>query len=235
MPYHSSKIRAVENISRGYTQVNSYCINNIEMVKIEANFVLKTKKEQKMKNKFTTLILTFLTCLSITQAINCQEITEEVCCLESLNETLIQEFNECKSDSYRYVSIGVGPILFIPNFGIGYRERYSHLGYDTGLSFSTVGYVHQLSAHLVGHYYLHESQNSAYLGLGLMGSGVIPNRGRSGLTLSPDFIFGKEFEKNGESRHFIEMHVAVPTLWVNSKGPRAMYFPLMYIKYGTSF
>lgn len=198
-------------------------------------FRFENQKGAKMKNKITILIITFLTSLSFMQAANCQEVTEEIFCLESLNEARVQEFSECKSDSYRYVSIGVGPILFIPNFGIGYRERYASLGYDTGFSFSTVGYAHQLSAHFVGHYYLHEQQNSAYLGLGLMGSGIVPNRGRSGLTLSPDFIFGKEFKKNSESRHFIEMHVAVPTLWVNSKGPRGMYFPLMYIKYGTSF
>jgi hypothetical protein len=140
------------------------------------------------------------------------------------------------SSAYRYFSVGVGPIIFIPNVGIGYRERFSRCGWDAGLSFSTIGYAHQLCAHVVGHYYLSPSQkNSAYLGLGLMGSGVTTNHGEGGGTLSPDFVFGKELNRQGNSKHFIEMHVAIPTLWVGKKHMGSMYFPLMYIKYAFSF
>lgn len=136
-------------------------------------------------------------------------------------------------DAYRYVSFGVGPIVVIPNVGIGYRERHGEKGWDTSLSFSTIGYAHQLTAHAVGHYYLSPYQpNSAYLGLGILGSYIITNHGDSIGTLSPDFVFGKEL---ADSKHFIEMHVAVPSLCMGGRHQRALYIPLMYIKYGISF
>lgn len=147
------------------------------------------------------------------------------------------EYDYGVNDSYRYVSVGVGPVVFIPNLGIGYRERNCQLGWDTGLSFSTIGYAHQLSAHIVGHYYLNPyQQNSLYLGLGLLGSGVIENKGHGFGTLSTDFVIGKEFERTDCSRQFLEMHVGIPTLAVNFKGSASMcYLPMMYIKYGMSF
>lgn len=137
-------------------------------------------------------------------------------------------------DAYPYVSIGVGPIVFIPNIGIGYRKRYDQFGFDSSLSFSTIGWAHQLTGHLVGHYYLSPYQHSTYLGLGLLGSGIIMNDGYCGGTLSPDFVFGKELKVSDKRRHFLEMHVAVPTVLTGSK-PKGFYLPLMYIKYGISF
>lgn len=141
-------------------------------------------------------------------------------------------------DSYRYFSVGVGPIVFIPNLGVGFRERRCQFGWDANLSFSTIGYAHQLSANIVGLYYLNPyEQSSPYVGLGLLGSGIFGNHKKwdSVGTLSPDFVFGKEFERTDCSRHFIEMHVAVPTLVMGSHHSKAMYFPLMYVKYGISF
>jgi hypothetical protein len=160
----------------------------------------------------------------------------DVYCPEQYVEAPESEWDCGVCDSYRYVSVGMGPIILIPNVGIGYRERHSKFGWDSALSFSTIGYAHQLSAHLVGHYYLSPFQkNSAYLGLGLMGSGIFTNHKHSAGTLSPDFVFGKVLERSNDSRHFVEMHVAVPTVWVESKHSHSMYFPLMYIKYGISF
>jgi hypothetical protein len=77
----------------------------------------------------------------------------DVCCPEHSIEAPAPNLNCDVRDAYRYVSLGVGPVIFIPNVGIGYRERYSQFGWDTALSFSTIGYAHQLSAHLVGHYH----------------------------------------------------------------------------------
>jgi hypothetical protein len=137
---------------------------------------------------------------------------------------------------YRYVSIGMGPIVFIPNVGVGYRARDFQFGWDTALSFSTIGYAHQLTAHFVGHYHLSPMEkDSAYLGLGLMGSGVLTNRGDGGATLAPDFVLGKELTEKNNGRHFIEMHVSIPTMWMDSCRTHSLYFPLIYIKYGISF
>lgn len=176
-----------------------------------------------MKNKLKFIIIALITQLSFATPSYAQNACEPDL--------------ECDvSDAYRYVSVGVGPIVFIPNVGIGYRARASQFGYDTALSFSTIGYAHQLSAHMVGHYYLNPLQkNSGYLGLGLMGSGVLTNDKEGGFTLSPDFVFGKELKRKNDSRHFIEMHVAIPTIVTTSKRPRAFYLPLLYVKYGIAF
>lgn len=189
-----------------------------------------------MKNKITYLILAFITNFSFTVPAYCQVGMSDVGCPEPSIETPAPDYDCGVCDAYRYMSLGVGPIIFIPNVGIGYRQRFSQFGWDTALSFSTIGYAHQLSAHLVGHYFLSPlRKNSAYLGLGLMGSGIFTNHKESVGTLSPDFVFGKEFERNGDSRHFVEMHMAIPTLWMNSKHPHSMYFPLTYVKYGIAF
>lgn len=182
-----------------------------------------------MKNKTIYLLLAFIVSFYFITPAHCQLVVDDI-------EVPVSDLDCAVPDAYRYVSLGVGPIIFIPNVGIGYRKRYSQFGWDTALSFSTIGYAHQLSAHLVGHYYLSPlRKNSAYLGLGLMGSGVITNRKEGGGTLSQDFVFGKELERDGDSRHFIEMHVAIPTIWTTSKHTYSMYFPLMYIKYGIAF
>jgi hypothetical protein len=175
-----------------------------------------------MKNKFAYLILACIASFSFVNA-NDNQVMEECDCDWGVY------------DEYRYASVGVGPLIFIPNVGIGYRERQAEWGWDTALSFSTIGYAHQLSGHFVGHYYLNRSDfNSAYVGFGLMGSAILTNHKGWVGTLSPDFVFGKELEGNDACRHFIEMHVAIPTLCVG-KHTRGFYLPLTYVKYGISF
>lgn len=186
-----------------------------------------------MKNKLTCLIIAIFSFANTAYSLQAEN---ETCYPESLIEISDCGFDhDAISDAYRYVTFGGGPVVFIPNIGIGYRERFSGLGWDTALSFSTIGYAHQLVGHLVGHYYLNPSmRNSAYLGLGIMTSGVVTNDKEKAWTLSPDFVFGKEFERKGDSRQFLEMHVGIPTMSI-SKHVRTMYFPLMYVKYGIAF
>ncbi|MFV0339168.1 MAG: hypothetical protein ACK5MA_00855 [Parachlamydiaceae bacterium] len=151
-------------------------------------------------------------------------------------EACTEECPEAFCDRYRYVTLGVGPVIFIPNVGIGYRERKGCYGWDSALSFSTIGYANQFSGHLATHYYLNPSkQNSVYIGAGVLASGVFTWHGKGGFTVSPDWIVGKELKWNNESRHFLEMHVAVPTYWSGSHRSHWIYLPLMYIKYGFSF
>lgn len=151
------------------------------------------------------------------------------------NYNLSSNINPGVYDAYRYFTVGVGPVVFIPNLGVGYRQRHCQLGWDANLSFSSFGYIHQLSGNVVGLYYLNPyAQNSCYVGLGLVGSGVFTNKGENFGTLSTDFVFGKEFERTGHSRQFLEMHVGVPTLVMGSHREMT-YFPLMYVKYGISF
>lgn len=189
-----------------------------------------------MRNKIGYLLLALIINFSFIKPAYCYAMINDDCCPGHYFEASSENLNCGIRDAYRYFSIGVGPVIFIPNLGIGYRERYSQFGWDTALSFSTIGYAHQLSAHVVGHYYLNPlRKNSAYLGLGLMGSGVFTNHNDGFGTLSPDFVFGKSLERHGDSRHFIEMHVAIPTMVLESKRTHSMYFPLMYVKYGIAF
>lgn len=189
-----------------------------------------------MKNIFRSLALTVAASFSIINTADCQPVINATYSPEAYGDTPISSCNGGVCDAYRYVSFGVGPVLFIPNIGIGYRERFSQFGWDTALSLSTIGYAHQLGAHLVGHYYLSPSrQNSAYLGVGLMGGGVFTNHDGGCAVLSPDFVLGKELERNKDSRHFIEMHLGLPSMWMTKKHHHSTSFPMMYIKYGISF
>lgn len=186
-----------------------------------------------MKSKLLYLIFSTIISFSFANTIYSQPPFNETC----WDETPAYDVDCDVYDAYSYVTAGVGPFIIIPNIGFGYRERHANLGWDSALSFSTIGYMHQLSAHVVGHYYLSPSrQNSPYIGLGLMGSCVFGNHKMENWgTLSLDFVFGKEFVRTDDSRHFLEMHVGMPTLWIESKHPTSIYFPLMYIKYGFSF
>ncbi len=182
-----------------------------------------------MKNTFSYLIASFVVNFLFIGTGYCQPMTNDAGwpCVETSNS----DFDQV-CDAYRYVSLGEGPIILIPNLGIGYRARHGQFGSDAAVSFSTIGFAHQLSVHLVGHYYLNPLQKtSAYLGLGLMGSGISTNRKIVGGTLSPDFVFGKELGGG----HFIETHIAIPSLWMDSKHIYSTFLPLMYFKYGTSF
>lgn len=194
-----------------------------------------------MKNKLTYLVLAFIITLSLTKPTYCHSMIDDVCCSEFDVEAPATGVDCGVQNAYRYVSVGVGPVIFIPNIGLGYRQRDSQLGWDGAFTFSTIGYVHQLNVHLVGHRYFNPSQqDSAYLGLGLIGGVIFDNDLYHGYTLSPDFVFGKELSKKGNRGQFIEMHVAIPTAFVDSTNlnlgkPKSMYFPLLYIKYGTAF
>lgn len=191
-----------------------------------------------MKNKFAYILLTLITSLSFANAEYYEQPMDMNCCcyLEMDCDMIDTDMNCQINEAYRYATLGGGPFLVIPNVGIGYRERFGKFGWDAALSFSTIGVAHQFTAHWVRHYYLSPNRyNSGYLGLGLMASGAFHNEGEGGGSLSPDFVFGKVLESSDDSRHFIEMHVAMPTLWFGSRGAECSYVPLMYIKYGFSF
>ncbi len=195
-----------------------------------------------MNNKIKTLTCVLLSCFSFAQADLAydgfaeEECGEMTCCEHSYDNTYPVEFDSRLCGGYRYATLGMGPFILIPNVGIGYRERYYRHGWDVGASFSTIGYYHQITAHWARHLYLSPyTQNSGYLGLGVLGSGIVSNRGKGALTLAPVFVFGKELESSDESHHFVEMQVGIPTLWFESGHSKFNYIPFLYFKYGFSF
>ncbi len=123
-----------------------------------------------MKNKFTYLFIALLVnCFSLNTAY-CQSIMTD-CDYPMPNRDEYSDESAPVDNidtyhAYRYGTVGVGPVIFIPNIGLGYRERFGQYGWDTAVSFSTIGYAHQLTAHLAGHYYFNSHlKNPFYLGL----------------------------------------------------------------------
>lgn len=193
-----------------------------------------------MNSQIKQVILTIVASLSFASLAHAHthpvHVAHEGCCAEVYSETPAIDYNGAIYDSYGYVSVGLGPVFFAPNLGIGYRERHANLGWDTSLSVSTIGYAHALNGSLVGHLYFSPvRQNSGYVGLGVMTSAISTNRGDVAGTVSTDLVFGKELSWDGCGRHFVEMHVGVPTLLIERAHSRNLYLPLVYVKYGTSF
>lgn len=137
--------------------------------------------------------------------------------------------------AYPYFSVGTGPVLVIPNVGLGFRARRTRTGIDTSLGYSTIGYAHLVQGAVVGHLYLDPWQEtSSYFGLGIAGSGFFDNHGYSNGSIGPDFVFGREFRCKGKRRQFLEMHVQAPSWWFDRGRPERFDLPLMFVKYGTS-
>lgn len=143
-------------------------------------------------------------------------------------------FAETK-ERFRYFSVGTGPILLIPHLSLGYRTRNFRYGTDVSFGYSTIGYVHQLQALFIKHRYLDPfKKDSSYLGLGASASGLFLNKGDTTCLFAPDLVFGKLIGDVEKRRHFIEMHLQIPNIYLD-KGCKITWLPLMFIKYGTSF
>ncbi|NGX41863.1 MAG: hypothetical protein K940chlam7_00137 [Chlamydiae bacterium] len=141
-------------------------------------------------------------------------------------------------DSYGYYTFGVGPIILIPNIGIGYRQRCMRFGYDFSLSASTLIELHQIQGNAVCHYFPNPCrQDPWYFGLGVSTSFILSNHSHNAKTIAPDFVIGKELMHCGSKKHFVEAHINAPT-WGSSKYSfkkrGRLDIPLMFIKYGIS-
>jgi len=149
------------------------------------------------------------------------------------------------SESFGYVSAGFGPIIPVPNVGIGYRQRFAgQWGWDSALNFATAGVAHHASAQLLAHYYLSEKQNSVYIGTGARFGGFLSNhRNETAGVMSVDSVIGKALANDGDGNHFIEMHVCTPGYWSTKKVAKVCpstsrkfsALPLVYITYGVGF
>lgn len=141
-------------------------------------------------------------------------------------------------DSYGYFTIGTGPILLIPNLGVGYRQRNLHHGFDVSLSASTIIEAHIVQGSLLYHFYSNPYREDPwYVGAGVTTSLFLTNHSDSAGGISPDFVIGKELKREGDNKHFVEVHVQAP-LWASSLKDNKMTqinFPLMFIKYGVAF
>jgi len=142
--------------------------------------------------------------------------------------------------AFNYWNAGVGPLLLIPNVGIGRRYYQDRFGYDVSLNLGSVYYVSSLQF-IANALYIPNPQAERpwYFGLGAA-LGVATDHKFSGaiLTASPNFLVGKELTNNDCYKSFVEAQIQFPT-WgsdarKSSKSLR-VDFPLMYLKYGRSF
>ena len=141
--------------------------------------------------------------------------------------------NEAKfCDAYPYFTLGVGPVVILPNVGVGYRSHFLHHGFDVSLSYSPIIEAHQAQAIVAYQFYPNPYRNDPwYVGLGAATSYFFDNRHNGALTVAPDISVGKVLATKSGERHFLEAHIQAPTF----SGADQFNLPMMYVKYGVSF
>lgn len=164
----------------------------------------------------------FLLCL-MTANVHADECFEE--------QSACREINQ----SFNYWNAGVGPLLLIPNVGIGRRHLCNHFGWDASLNVGSVVYITTVQVMADALYIPNpEMQNPLYLGAGVAFGGAFGTRFALG-AVAPDFMIGKELSNDEDGKTFIEAHLQIPT-WAFGHGAKdRTYFPLVTIKYGMSF
>lgn len=148
------------------------------------------------------------------------------------------EKNQCEDKvSYGYFTMGTGPVILIPNLGVGYRSRIKHHGFDASLNASTIIIAHSVQGSLLYHFYPdYQRQDPWYVGAGVSAGLFFDNTRDSCFGISPDIVVGKELYSHRNTKHFFEAHVQTPTWFGNSlKRINRLDFPMVYIKYGLAF
>jgi hypothetical protein len=187
-----------------------------------------------MKNTLLTLLTVIATGASaLVSAQNTVEQSFDVISNQELNCNVVTQ--DC-CDSFYYGTVGVGPLLLIPNAGVGYRMMHGRHGLDVSFSFATAFVAHQFQGILAYHYIVNPCDLCPfYVGVGIAPSYVITNHGHNGLAIAPDFIVGKQI---GFGRQFVEAHIQAPT-WFSSNHTlhhkSKTNLSLIYVKYGFGF
>jgi hypothetical protein len=164
----------------------------------------------------------FLACLFTTNAHADECVYEEPECCE-----MAQTFN--------YWNAGVGPIILIPNVGIGRRYFSDHYGWDISLNVGSVIYATSVQIMADALYIPNpQASNPLYLGAGVAFGGAFGSRFAIG-AVAPDLLIGKELSNDEYGKTFIEAHLQVPTWAFGHRKKESIYFPLVTIKYGMSF
>ena len=142
--------------------------------------------------------------------------------------------------SFNYWNFGVGPVLIVPNVGIGHRHYHEQCGYDVSLNLGSIYYASCLQL-IANALYIPNpcAENPWYFGIGgAIGIATDYRFSGASTTVSPNFLIGKEISNNGFNKTFIEMQTQIPT-WFSDvrKIDRLKHFefPLMSIKYGMNF
>lgn len=156
-------------------------------------------------------------------------------CLVAVNsyaeEWVYEEPVCCEGQTFGYWNVGVGPIVLIPNVGIGMRQLNGHFGWDASLNVGSIFYVTTVQA-MADALYIPNPQicNPVYFGAGIAVGGAFGCRFTLG-AVAPDFLIGRVLSDDT----FVEAHMQVPT-WAFGHGKNErIHIPLITIKYGMRF
>jgi len=158
----------------------------------------------------------------------------------------LEEANEILNQ-YGYVNLGMGPLPFpVPTLGGGYRNQRNRHGLDVNASIVIVA-PERVGVKWTGrylHYFSPNLDRQFYVGGGPAVSSIfscIVRTRWSGLGVSPEFLFGREYRSSKGGRRFWEVVVDFPTFasnediykWGNEG--HFIYFPYVYAQYGWGF
>jgi hypothetical protein len=145
-------------------------------------------------------------------------------------------------NSFGYFDIGLGPApIPLPIFGIGYRSQINHHGVGFSLNTSTIVAVTQVKGNVLYHYYFKPNLKSQFYAGGGLGVGSLFGRKeRTVFSLSPEFVFGKEYQTETNDRRFFQLQISWPTFGIDPRHNRefrhsTFYFPLVVFSYGIGF
>lgn len=122
-------------------------------------------------------------------------------------------------DSYRYVGVGIGPLILpFPNANIGTRVQKNHFGFDAGLGLASIGVV----THLKGFANLllfpnPSKEGQFYLGAGAVGGpwfydddfGIAYDKVL--MTGAANLVLGHDFVTNEGKKSFFQVDIAYPS------------------------
>lgn len=141
---------------------------------------------------------------------------------------------------YGYFSAGLGPFpIPLPAFAGGYRAQSGPHGVDLSLHVQTAFIATQLKANLIYlHYFKPSFCSQFYVGgvgpsisfghrwIGLKGNGV---------SISPEFVFGKQYRNETEDLRFFQMQVSFSTVGFEGSHVYVYESLLVIISYGIGF
>ncbi|MFA5250700.1 MAG: hypothetical protein WC371_04780 [Parachlamydiales bacterium] len=162
----------------------------------------------------------------------------------SLSQTLSSKPSDAKSinNCFSYFETGIGPLpLFLPSFGIGFRNQVDNQGFDYSLRVATVVFVTQVSADFLYHYYPRPNLASQfYFGAGLGGSALFGEYGdEAAFLFGPEFVLGRQFKTETQDLRFFQMKISFPNIanYSHHKNEhyKVVYFPLTVFSYGFGF
>lgn len=149
-------------------------------------------------------------------------------------------------NQYGYVNLGLGPLPFpVPTLGGGYRRQRNQHGLDLNASAVIVA-PERVGVKWAGrylHYFSPNLDRQFYLGAGPSISSIFVYGGArwSGLGVSPEFLFGREYRTYKGKTRFWEVVVDFPTYASNDNvykwgnDGHFIYFPYVYAQYGWGF